>query len=233
MSTVYRAAITDLGGRVVRGELPAGTVLTLEQLCREGEVSRTIAREVVQVLSSMGLVESRRRTGVTVLPADRWDSFAPAVIRWRLEGPDRHGHLEELSQLRAAVEPSACALAAGRADDATRTYLADLAVSLEETGARGDLAAFLEHDVAFHRTLLVASGNPMFAGLADVVEEVLRGRTDHHLMPSEPKPEARRLHAVVAEAVGRGESDVARAAMSTICLEVASGIAELDPARRR
>ena len=71
MSTVYRAAITDLGGRIVRGDLAPGTVLTLEQLCREGEVSRTIAREVVQVLSSMGLVESRRRTGVTVLPVAR------------------------------------------------------------------------------------------------------------------------------------------------------------------
>ena len=127
MSTVYRAAITDLGGRIVRGDLAPGTVLTLEQLCREGEVSRTIAREVVQVLSSMGLVESRRRTGVTVLPVARWDSFAPAVIRWRLEGPERHRHLAELSQLRAAVEPAASALAALRADDATRHDLTGLA----------------------------------------------------------------------------------------------------------
>jgi DNA-binding FadR family transcriptional regulator len=57
------------------------------------------------------------------------------------------------------------------------------------------------------------------------VEEVLRGRTDHHLMPPEPKPEARRLHQMVAQAVASGEPDVARAAMTTICLEVATEVA--------
>ena len=33
---------------------------------------------VVQVLVSMGLVESRRRTGVRILPRERWDDFDPA-----------------------------------------------------------------------------------------------------------------------------------------------------------
>ena len=70
--------------------------------------------------------------------------------------------------------------------------------------------------------LLRASGNPMFAGLSDVVEEVLRGRTDHHLMPAEPKPEARRLHQMVADAVAAQDPEVARAAMSAICAEVVS-----------
>ena len=90
---------------------------------------------------------------------------------------------------------------------------------METTGAAGDLQAFLEHDVAFHRRLLHLSGNQMFAGLCDVVEEVLRGRTDHDLMPPRPKPEARRLHLVVAEAVA-AEPEAARSAMTAICTEV-------------
>ena len=99
-----------------------------------------------------------------------------------------------------------------------------LAEELEATGSAGDLKTFLEHDVAFHRLLLRSSGNAMFAALGDVVEEVLRGRTDHDLMPPTPKPEARRLHQVVADAVAGREPEVARAAMTAICAEVVSDL---------
>lgn len=227
MSTLYSGVLADLGPRIVSGSLPVGTTITLEWMGEEYGVSRTVAREVVQVLASMRLVESRRRTGIRVLPRQEWDAFDPAVIRWRLAGSGRATHLHELSQLRAAVEPMSAALAAAHADQAQRREIVRLAGELEVTGAAGDLRAFLEHDVAFHRLLLEASGNAMFAALGDVVEEVLRGRTDHHLMPPEPKPEARRLHQMVAEAVAGGAADVARAAMATICVEVVAGIAEV------
>lgn len=232
MSTIYRGVLAELGPRIVDGSLPVGATITLESLCEEYHVSRTIAREVVQVLVSMGLVESRRRTGIRVMPEDRWDAFNPAVIRWRLDGLRRSEHLAELTELRAAVEPAAAALAAMSADDEQRRELVRLAAAMEQTGAAGDLQAFLEQDVAFHRLLLSASRNPMFAGLADVVEEVLRGRTDHHLMPPEPKPEARQLHSMVADAVAQGRPEVARSAMTTICLEVVTGLAEAAVAGR-
>ncbi|MGN6575073.1 MAG: FadR/GntR family transcriptional regulator [Nocardioides sp.] len=222
MSTVYRAVLADLGPRIVGGEIAQGSQITLEWLGEKYGVSRTIAREVVQVLASMNLVESRRRTGIRIRPEEEWDAFAPALIRWRLEGDGRRAHLHELSQLRAAVEPTSAALAARNADPAQREEIVRLAAQLEESGSGGDLAAFLEQDVAFHRLLLRASGNAMFAGLSDVVEEVLRGRTDHDLMPPTPKPEARRLHQMVADAVAAGDAEVARTAMSAICAEVVS-----------
>ena len=109
------------------------------------------------------------------------------MIRWRLAGAGRSTHLHELSQLRAAVEPASAALAADHATAEQRREVVRLA-ELEVTGAAGDLRTFLEHDIAFHRLLLEASGNVMFAGLGEVVEEVLRGRTDHHLMPPGPSP---------------------------------------------
>ena len=225
MATLHSDVLADLGPRIVGGALPEGATLTLEWLGEEYGVSRTVAREVSPVLVSMGLVESRRRTGIRVRPRQEWDAFDPAVIRWRLAGAGRSTHLHELSQLRAAVEPASAALAADHATAEQRREVVRLAEELEVTGAAGDLRTFLEHDIAFHRLLLEASGNVMFAGLGEVVEEVLRGRTDHHLMPPEPKPEARRLHQMVAQAVASGEPDVARAAMTTICLEVATEVA--------
>jgi DNA-binding FadR family transcriptional regulator len=227
MATRHTDLLTRLGLRIVDGSLPEGTVITLDGVGRQYGVSRTVAREVVQVLTSMGMVESRRRTGVRVLPPSAWDVFDPAVIRWQLAGPDRTAVLHQLSQLRAAIEPPAAALAATNADDKLRRTIVDTAEVLERTGAAGDLQTFLEHDVRFHRLLLEGSGNTMFRGLSDVVAEVLRGRTDHHLMPPHPKPEARRLHAVVAEAVAGGEPEVARAAMTAICAEVVAEMGRL------
>lgn len=218
--TLHSSVLTSLGTQIVEGERPPGSVITLDRLCGEFSVSRTVAREVVQVLSSMRLVESRRRTGVRVLPRDEWDPFDPLLLRWRLAGRDRAELLNKLSQVRAAVEPRAAALAAGHADEEQRARVAELADLMETSGARGDLEEFLAHDIEFHRLLLTASGNEMFAGLGDVVEEVLRGRTDHHLMPPRPKPEARRLHHMVAEAVATGSPDLAEKAMSAICAEV-------------
>ncbi|TDE32864.1 FCD domain-containing protein [Actinomadura sp. 6K520] len=228
MSTLHEEVLARLGPLIISGELAPGSTVNLEWVQQEFGVSRTVAREVVQVLASMRLVASRRRTGVTVLPKDEWDSYDRAVIRWRLAGPERGVHLHQLSQLRTAIEPPAAALAARHADGRQRDRIVELGAALEEAGEAGDLAAFLEHDIAYHRLLLEASGNVMFAGLAYVVEEVLRGRTQHRLMPPRPKREARRLHLVVAEAVAGRESEVARAAMTAICVEVTDEMGRLD-----
>ena len=228
MSTLHEHVLSRLGPRIVSGSLPEGSTINLEWLQQEFDVSRTVAREVVQVLASMHLVDSRRRTGVVVLPRNSWDVYDRAVIRWRLAGPERQEQLHQLSQLRAAIEPPAAALAALNADDDSRRRIVEVADALETSGAAGDLRTFLEHDVHFHRLLLESSGNSMFLGLAYVVEEVLRGRTDHDLMPPHPKPEARRLHAVVAEAVAGREPEVAQAAMTAICAEVVAAMGRLS-----
>ncbi|SFA84521.1 transcriptional regulator, GntR family [Amycolatopsis marina] len=233
MPTLHEEVLSKLGPRIATGGLAAGSTINLEWVQQEFDVSRTVAREVVQVLASMRLVDSRRRTGVTVLPSQQWDIYDRAVIRWRLTGPERESQLHQLSQLRAAIEPPAAALAARHADDGQRGRIVELGEALEATGSAGDLKTFLEYDIAYHRLLLEASGNNMFAGLAHVVEEVLRGRTDHHLMPPQPKPEARRLHSVVAEAVSGSEPEVASAAMTAICAEVVTTLGQLaDPSVR-
>lgn len=220
MATLYSHVLEEIGRRIVDGDPPADTVLTLEAIGQDFGVSRTVARDVVQVLVAVGLVESRRRTGIRVLPADRWDVLDPAVLRWRLAGRDRRRTIHELAEFRFAVEPAAASLAARHASDAQRERVVWLAEQMEATGSRGDLAEFLEHDVEFHRLLLEASGNLTFARLTGMVEGVLRGRTDHHLMPLEPKPEARRLHQLVAEAVRDGQPQLAHSAMATLCAEV-------------
>jgi DNA-binding FadR family transcriptional regulator len=213
-----------LGRLLAAGELAPGTVLRAEELEARYGVSRTVVREAVRVLESMGMVRSRRRVGTVVAEPARWNVFDPMVIRWRLAGPHRDDQLRSLTELRAGFEPVAAGYAARRATPAQCGALTGAVMDMAVHGRSGDLEAYLDADVVFHRTLLEASGNEMLAALADVVAEVLAGRTHHGLMPATPNPEAIRLHADVAQAVQSGDAVAARRAMDAIVAEAAGAM---------
>ena len=84
--------LTSIGRRIVAGEQPPGSVLTLDGICTQYEVSRTVAREVIRVLESMGLVSSRRRVGITIQPQTKWSVFDPRLIRWRRLARQANSH---------------------------------------------------------------------------------------------------------------------------------------------
>ena len=95
---------------------------------------------------------------------------------------------------------------------------------MSATARSANAESYLAHDSDFHRTLLLASGNPMLAGLADVVVEVLAGRTRHSLMPAVAEPEAVHLHGVVASAVQSRDGAAAEEAMRAIVAESSTAI---------
>ncbi len=157
----HASVLAALGGRIASGKLAVGQVLTLEDIGSEYAVSRSVAREAIRVLESMGLVASRRRVGITIQPKHRWNVFDPRVIRWRLDEGDRTEQLLSLSELRRGIEPVAAALAAERADANQCRVLAAAVSDMVIHGRAGDLDAYLLADTIFHRTLLEASGNEM------------------------------------------------------------------------
>ncbi|MFD7018272.1 FadR/GntR family transcriptional regulator [Streptomyces sp. NPDC059928] len=222
---LHTHVLDSLGLAITAGEYPSGSVLRTDELAQRYDVSRTVVREVVRVLESMYLVESRRRVGVTVQPPEQWNVYDPQVIRWRLAGADRPRQLRSLTVLRSAVEPVAAGLAALKATPAQCADLTERALGMVATSRGRQLEAYLVHDVAFHRIVLNASGNEMFARLGDVVAEVLTGRTHHQVMFPDPDPAAVTLHVRVAEAVR--ERDAAEAERLT--REIAVGaLQELD-----
>lgn len=219
-ATGLHADLLDKLGRLIAdGDLAAGQVLRTEELEAHYSVSRTVAREAVRVLESMGMVTTRRRVGVTVAARTHWNVFDPMVIRWRLAGSGREAQLRSLSELRTGFEPAAARFAAGRATPEQCGALTGAVMDMAVHGRSGDLQAYLDADIRFHRTLLEASGNEMFGALAEVVAEVLTGRTTHGLMPTNPNPAAVRLHADVAQAVQAGDAQAAHEAMTSIISE--------------
>lgn len=226
---LHGSVLSALGTAVVSGALAPGTVLTLGGLCGEYAVSRSVAREAVRVLESMGLLASRRRVGVTVLPSTSWNVFDPWVIRWRLDSSDRVAQLLSLSELRRGVEPVAAALAAGRATPEQCRELAVAVSDMEVHGRAGNLEPYLLADQHFHRTLLAASGNEMLAALGEVIAEVLGGRTHHGMMPDRPNPDAVALYDAVARAVRTADAAAAERAMRSIIDEASAAMSELRP----
>ncbi|MGW5415796.1 FadR/GntR family transcriptional regulator [Actinomadura geliboluensis] len=213
---LHGSVLDRLGMLITSGELGAGAVLRIEELESRFGVSRSVVREAIRVLESMGMVTSRRRVGVTVAERMRWNVFHPQIIGWRLDGAGRDEQLRSLGELRRGLEPAAAALAARRATPAQCGTLTGAVMDMAVHGRSGDLESYLTADVLFHRTLLEASGNEMMAALSGLVAAVLAGRTHHHLMPACPEPAAIRWHAEVAQAVQAGDADAAERAMRDI-----------------
>ncbi len=185
---LHAHVLETLGQRIVDGVLPAGTVVRPELVASESGVSRSVVREALRVLQSLGLVEPRQRVGTQVLPVSSWELLAPTVIRWRGASPAYFVQQRELLELRLGVEPVAAALVAGNAgasDDSGSSgdtgspgqALLLAARDMLDAWGREDSRAYLEADVRFHRALLTGSGNAVFTHFAGTVEALLRTRT--------------------------------------------------------
>ncbi|MER5375330.1 FadR/GntR family transcriptional regulator [Streptomyces sp. NPDC002553] len=222
---LHGRVLDALGPAITAGDYPPGSVLRTDELAQRFDVSRSVMREAVRVLESMHLVESRRRVGVTVRPKAEWNVYDPQVIRWRLAGADRPHQLRSLTVLRSAIEPVAAGLAAQHATAEQCAELTECALGMVANSRGHRLEGYLFHDVAFHRVILTASGNEMFARLGDVVAEVLTGRTQHEVMFHDPDPAAVTLHVQLAEAVREGDAERAE----RLTREVTAGaLKELD-----
>lgn len=215
-SSLHHRAVENLGFRIVDGRLPAGHVMLAGDLEAELDVSRSVVREAVRVLQSLGLVEATKRVGIRVLPPAHWNPYDARVIRWRLAGTGRGAQLRSLTELRTAVEPMAAALAAEHAPAALRAELLENSHRMLDAGRAGDLDRFLELDIRFHTLVLDGSGNEMYRRLAEPIAEVLRGRTDLGLMPDQPHEDSMGLHVAVARAVQGGRPAAARASTARI-----------------
>lgn len=163
-----------LGRRIVRGEVAPGKTLPVEQdMCDELGVSRNVVREAVKTLSGKNLIRSARRAGTIVEPREFWNLLDPQVLSWMLSEEETRAPLvHALSELRAIIEPEAAALAAERAS--TSQILRLFEIYNDMTAHARDPLRAIESDVAFHVTILDATGNILLRTFAEPFGQLLK-----------------------------------------------------------
>ncbi|MBL8795181.1 MAG: FadR family transcriptional regulator [Planctomycetia bacterium] len=153
---------------ILSGELTPGERLPAERaISARLKVSRSVVREALSRLASLGLVTIRRGSGARV----QAPSGQPVKVGMEqlLTRPDFK--LQYLAELRLPLETSLAALAARRRQpehlerlEETQRVLGDLRQSLETR-----IAA----DLTFHATLAEASGNPLFPLVLEPFHQLL------------------------------------------------------------
>ena len=219
------ALLDSVGKAIVVGAYDARPFPTEADLARQYEVSRSVTREAVKMLTAKGLLVARPRKGTSVQPARAWNLFDPDVLRWMLERKFSLDLLRQFNELRIAIEPMAAALAAEAADAGG---IAAITAGYEwMVAAEAGDDDPLEADIAFHIAVLEASANPFYAQFRDVVQTALRTSirfTNRFKGRTASLPQ----HRAVLTAIEARDGEAARAAMRALIEDVMALIAAAE-----
>ena len=151
-----RRLFEQLAEQIKSGRFAPGARLPTEQaLTQAAGVSRTVVREAVAALRAEGLVITRQGVGAFV-------SAEPQRAPFRIE-PERLQSLADVlnvMELRLGVEIESAGIAAERA---SRQQVKAIGAALEAIGrAAGAGKSAVDEDLALHRAIAEATGNPEF-----------------------------------------------------------------------
>jgi GntR family transcriptional repressor for pyruvate dehydrogenase complex len=202
-------ALTRIRELIQSGELPPGSKLPPEQqLASDLGVGRNIMREAVSALVAARVLEVRRGNGTFVT------SLQPRLL---LEGIGdavellQGENLLEITEVRRLFEPVATALAATRISP---QQLAEVRGHLDAMRAAADDVELLnQHDAAFHRAVIAATGNEtLLTVLEGISSRTLRARVWRGLVDADAAGQTLREHEAIYMALVAGDAIVAQAA---------------------
>ncbi|GAB3582546.1 FadR/GntR family transcriptional regulator [Calidifontibacter terrae] len=217
MTQLRRAGLLDqviavLRAKITGGVWPVGSRIPTEpRLVEELGASRNTIREAVGALVQVGLLERRQGSGTYVIS----DSEVGEAINSRLTAADHRNCLE----LRLAIDVVAADLAARRRTDEAAVELTE-AVRLRQTVA-DDPPALAAADLALHRAVVRASGNPLLVSVYDSLAGMLESAITENVTEL-PSTYDDQHEALVEAIVGRdpeGASNAARAFLGAILQE--------------
>jgi len=202
-------AMTRLREMIQSGELPPGSRLPPEQqLASDLGVGRNIMREAVRALVAARVLEVRRGNGTFVT------SLEPRVLLEGISGAVellRGDTMLELTEVRRLFETAATGLAATRISP---RQLADVKDHLDAMRAAADDVELLnQHDAAFHRAVVAATGNETLSTVLEgISSRTLRARVWRGLVDADAAGRTLREHEAIYLALAAGDAIQAQAA---------------------
>lgn len=198
MTRASERAIGTVRELILRGEFAAGARLGEAELAERLGVSRTPVREALARLAAEGLVEIAPNRGAR-------------VSSWSV------AELEQVFDLRTALEPRLTALAVPNAGPGDVAALHELARSMLDVGLPGpgqDLDAVVPLNREFHAHLVTLADHPAMAGaLAGAVHAPIVLR-NFHAYDDASLRRSLAHHAEIVDAVRAGDPVWAQAVMT-------------------
>ncbi len=208
----------EKGAFAKSGKLPTEAVLA-EQF----GVSRTVIREAVSRLKNEGVVEPRQGSGVFI--AER-AGIRPLRIDYA-EAVEPGAVLQILA-LRRAIEAEVASEAAMRRSDADMVAIDAALAKIDAAVADGEDG--VAEDVAFHRAIAVATGNPYFLKTLVFLNQYLEAGTvvtrRNEALRDDFSRQVREEHAAIVAAIRAGDPMAARNAAQTHMYNAARRLAE-------
>jgi GntR family transcriptional repressor for pyruvate dehydrogenase complex len=202
-------AIERIRELIRSGQLPPGSRLPPEQkLADQLGLSRNSMREAVKALQLVRVLDARPGDGTYVTslaPHLLLENFGAAIDLLRDDT------LLDVMQIRLMLEPAATASAALKID---RAGLEQLSVLLNRMQATADNAEqMVGHDIEFHRTIVIAVGNPTLTSVLDGLSgRTVRARVWRGMIEADSAANTLAEHQAIYDALAAGEPELARAA---------------------
>lgn len=190
-------AVGRLRKQITSGAWPVGTRIPPEpELTELIGVGRNTVREAVQSLVHAGMLERRQGSGTYVIS----DSELGTAMGRQIAG----AHQRDVLEVRRCLEVEAARLAAQRRTEAQLAELTELHDQRAAAYATGDLDTATESDLAFHRRIAEAAGNPVllaiYETLLDAVVANIRFNFEH------PAEEHDVAHTALLDAIASGDA---------------------------
>lgn len=189
-------------------------------------VSRTVVREALSRLKTLGLIESRQGSGAFVKPAP-----APALDQLVLAPDGSIDAVIQMVEVRRALEAESAALAAARRTPGTYRQIKLAMQALEKAVADGGDG--VAEDVAFHTAIAQAARNPFLLATLAYLNRFLLDATRvtraYEARRLDLRQAVRDEHAAIVAAIEAGDVAKARAAGALHMVHAAQRIGQADP----
>lgn len=212
--SAMEAVLAQLRAAIERGEYAVGDKLPSEAtLGKEFDVSRSVVREALRGLQTLGLTISRSGKGTFVVAAEPEDSprFGSYSAR-------------DLIEVRQHVEVPAAGYAAERHDSDDLDVLNGL---LDRMERETDTTAWVALDSLFHIAVARASGNPVFGKVIEEIRDAIARQSTFLNELGGRRQSSNSEHRRIVDAIVSGSRDAAIEAMTAHLEHVESTLSEI------
>lgn len=230
MHNLSEQLVHDLGKQIIREDIPSGKVLPkVEIMSEQYGVSRTVVREALKGLAARQLVKSVPKMGTIICEREEWQWWDSEVLSWACEDLPNYEFLQQLTEMRLAIEPTSAELAAINATREEINHMTTCFQKLELSAISSNDSEWANADYEFHQSIMVASHNELLINLGNLLRNALlksRHRTikvyneENERSSSISKKQALLLHKNVYLAICKGNRIEARETMYDLILNV-------------